>query len=109
MTSDVDDANIFIGVIGTIEYRNSFFLVDGVERDINNINTQEIESLSILKDASATAVYGVQGANGVILITTKRGQEGKPKITFRTEGAQLTALRRPEFINGYEYAYLVND
>src|SRR5690625_1907303 len=104
-----DGAAIFIRGFGTWENRNPLVLVDGVERDINNINTQEIESFTILKDASATAVYGVQGANGVILITTKRGQEGKPKITFRTEGAQLTALRLPEFINGYEYASLVNE
>src|SRR5690625_434249 len=104
-----DGADVFIRGLGTWENRNPLVLVDGVERDLNNINTQEIESFTILKDASATAVYGVQGANGVILITTKRGQEGKPKITFRTEGAQLTALRLPEFINGYEYASLVNE
>lgn len=104
-----DGAAVFIRGFGTWENRNPLVLVDGVERDLNNINTQEIESFTILKDASATAVYGVQGANGVILITTKRGHVGKPKITFRTEAATLTALRLPEFINGYEYASLVNE
>lgn len=59
-----------------------FTLVDGVERDINQIDPNEIESISVLKDASATAVYGVRGANGVILITTKRGKSGKPQFNF---------------------------
>lgn len=59
-----------------------FTLVDGVERDINNLDPNEIESISVLKDASATAVYGVRGANGVILITTKRGKVGKPQFNF---------------------------
>jgi len=104
-----DGADVFIRGLGTWENRNPLVLVDGVERDLNNINTQEIESFTILKDASATAVYGVQGANGVILITTKRGTVGEPKIVFRTEGASLTALRLPDFINGYEYATLTNE
>lgn len=104
-----DGAAVFIRGFGTWENRNPLVLVDGVERDLNNINTQEIESFTILKDASATAVYGVQGANGVILITTKRGHVGKPKIIFRSEGARLTALRLPDFINGHEYASLVNE
>ncbi|MFC0608579.1 SusC/RagA family TonB-linked outer membrane protein [Rufibacter quisquiliarum] len=59
-------------------------LVDGVERDINDVDVNEIENVSVLKDASATAVYGVRGANGVILVTTKRGKTGKPKISFST-------------------------
>ncbi|AWW32693.1 TonB-dependent receptor [Echinicola strongylocentroti] len=62
--------------------QSPFTLVDGVERDINNLDPNEIESISILKDASATAVYGVRGANGVILITTKRGRAGKPTFNF---------------------------
>lgn len=104
-----DGSAIFIRGFGTWENRNPLVLVDGIQRDINNINTQEIESLTILKDASATAVYGVQGANGVILITTKRGKIGKPKIVFRSEVAALSALRLPNYINGYEYASLMNE
>ena len=57
-------------------------LVDGVQRDFNFIDPNTIESMSVLKDASATAVYGVRGANGVILITTKRGSESKPVISY---------------------------
>src|SRR5690606_1869889 len=65
-------------------WRNNapFILVDGVERDLNNLDPNEIESISVLKDASATAVYGVRGANGVILITTKRGRAGRPQLSF---------------------------
>lgn len=59
-------------------------LVDGIERDMNDVDMNEIESISVLKDASATAVYGVRGANGVILLTTKRGEEKKPRINFST-------------------------
>ena len=56
--------------------------MDGIERDMNDVDMNEIESISILKDASATAVYGFRGANGVILLTTKRGQDKKPNINF---------------------------
>ncbi|MBZ4187340.1 SusC/RagA family TonB-linked outer membrane protein [Niabella beijingensis] len=104
-----DGAQIFIRGFGTWNNRNPLILVDGVERDINLVNVQEVESITMLKDASATAVYGVQGANGVILITTKRGVQGKPKVVFRTENAVLTALRLPDYINGWEYASLINE
>src|SRR5690606_15848193 len=104
-----DGAAVYIRGFGTWENRSPLILVDGVERDLNNLNTQEVESFSILKDASATAVYGVRGANGVVLITTKRGAVGKPNIVFRTENAALTALRMPDYINGLEYVHLVNE
>lgn len=104
-----DGAAIFIRGFGTWKNREPLILVDGVERSLNNLNTQEIESFSILKDASATAVYGVRGANGVILINTKRGKAGKPKVIFRTENAMLTALRLPEYVSGPEYVTLVNE
>ena len=104
-----DAAQVLIRGMGTWANRSPLILVDGVERDMNDINIQAIESFSILKDASATAVYGVRGANGVILITTKRGEVGKPEITFRSEGAMLTSLRIPEYINSGEYATLMNE
>jgi len=104
-----DAAAVYIRGFGTWVTRAPLVLVDGVERDMNQINVQEIESFSVLKDASATAVYGVRGANGVILITTKHGVQGKPKVTFRAENAVLHNLRLPEYINGYEYASLVNE
>lgn len=104
-----DAAQIFIRGMATWGDTSPLILVDGVERSLNQINAQEVESFTILKDASATAVYGARGANGVILISTKRGSVGKPSVTFRTETAALTALRMPEYINGYEYASLMNE
>ena len=68
----------------------------------------EIESVTILKDASATAVFGVRGANGVILITTKRGAEGKAKISFTTSAGVNVRTKELEFANSYQYASYVN-
>lgn len=104
-----DAAQVYIRGFGTWGNRAPLILVDGIERDMNDLNAQEIASFSILKDASATAVFGMRGANGVILITTKSGKIGKPKITFRTENAVLNALRRPNYIDGFEYASLINE
>ena len=104
-----DGAVLNIRGLGTWVNSNPLVLVDGVERDLNLINTTEIESFSILKDASATAVYGTRGANGVILINTKKGEIGKPKITLRMEATQLHGLRFPDYINGYEFATLMNE
>ena len=104
-----DAAQVFIRGLSTFGNNSPLILVDGVERSMNQLNAQEIESFTILKDASATAVYGVRGANGVILINTKRGALGKPSITFRTEYAALEAMRLPEYINGGEYASLMNE
>lgn len=104
-----DSASIFIRGMGTWQNRNPLILVDGVERDMNLINVAEIESVTVLKDASATAVYGVRGANGVVLINTKKGRMGKPTVVFRTEWASLHGLRFPEYISGYEFASIMNE
>jgi len=104
-----DSATILIRGMGTWVNATPLVLVDGIERDINLINSEEIESFSILKDASATAVYGMRGANGVILINTKKGKVGRPQITFRTEHSCLTGLRFPEYIKAYEFATLMNE
>lgn len=104
-----DAAQVYIRGLATWGNQSPLILVDGIERDLNQVNSQEVESLTVLKDASATAVYGARGANGVILITTKRGKAGKPEVMFRTESAMLTALRRPQYINAFEYASLMNE
>lgn len=75
-------ASIFIRGKASWNGMNPLILVDGIERNMNDVDMNEIESISVLKDASATAVYGVRGANGVILLTTKRGNNEKPKINF---------------------------
>ncbi|MDR6781646.1 TonB-linked SusC/RagA family outer membrane protein [Pedobacter africanus] len=104
-----DAAQVYIRGLSTFGNNGPLVLIDGVERDMNVINAQEIESFTILKDASATAIYGVRGANGVILINTKRGELGKPSVTYRSEAATLKALRLPEYINGGQYASLMNE
>lgn len=82
--------------------------VDGVERDLNDIDPNEIEDITVLKDASATAVFGIRGANGVILVTTKRGSEGKPKISFSTMESILFPTKLVEMANSYQYALYHN-
>ena len=83
-------------------------LVDGVERDIDLVDTDDIASFSILKDASASAVYGVRGANGVILITTKKGDVGRPKVNIREETGVTQPLIMPKFVNSEQFATMYN-
>lgn len=106
-----DDAEIYIRGVSTLNSANSkpLILVDGVERDYTQLDPEDIESFSVLKDASATAVYGVRGANGVLLITTKRGIIGKAAITvsFQTTLQQPTRLMK--YLNSYDAAMLRNE
>ncbi len=83
-------------------------LVDGIERDLNLVDTDDIESFSILKDASASAVYGVRGANGVILITTKSGKVGKPQVNVRAETSFTQPIKLPSFVNSEQFAQMYN-
>lgn len=105
-----DNSNFFIRGISSFKGNNNpLVLVDGIERDLNNIDPAEIESFSILKDASASAVYGVRGANGVILINTKRGKAGKPSVDVRFEQAVTMLGKQPDLIGSYEYLNLMNE
>ncbi|MDE6162651.1 MAG: SusC/RagA family TonB-linked outer membrane protein, partial [Bacteroides sp.] len=93
----------------TWEKASQLIQVDGVDREsMNDIDPNEIESISILKDASATAVFGIRGANGVILITTKRGKEGKAKISFTTSASVLMPTKMVEQASSYDYARFHN-
>ena len=87
----------------------ALILVDGVERSFNEILVEDIESFSVLKDASATAIYGQRGANGVVLITTKRGEKGKVKINVKTGFSWNTPVKVPEYANAYDWASLANE
>jgi TonB-linked SusC/RagA family outer membrane protein len=87
----------------------AYVLVDGFERDLNDINIEDIASFSVLKDASVTAIYGSKGANGVILITTKRGKAGKINIDVKLETTYNTRTITPEFADGFTYASLLNE
>lgn len=84
-------------------------LVDGFERDIDEVNVEDIESFTVLKDASATAIYGSKGANGVVLINTRRGKESKINISAKVEGFYNTFTRVPDFVDGYTYASMANE
>ncbi len=89
-------------------FGSALVIVDGVERDFSQIDANDIESISVLKDASAS-VYGFKGANGVILITTKKGEVSKPKINYTGYVGLQSITRYPELMNGYEYATLYNE
>jgi TonB-linked SusC/RagA family outer membrane protein len=87
-------------------------IVDDVQYtydQMQQINVNEIESISLLKDASTTAIYGIKGANGVLVVRTRRGMEGKPQINVRLETGIQMPVRKPKFLNAYETAQLVNE
>lgn len=88
---------------------SALVLVDGFERNIDEINVEDIESFSVLKDASETAIYGSKGANGVILITTRHGHEGKINISSKVEGFYNTLTKVPDFVDGYTWAKMANE
>lgn len=105
------DASIIrIRGIGTFTgVQDPLIMVDGIETDnFNNIDPNEIESVSILKDASATAVYGVRGANGVLIITTRRGIESKPQVSYSAQRAVSRFIDIRHSMNAYEYATSFN-
>ncbi len=105
-----DNGGIWIRGISTFSAnRSPLILVDGVERDMQDISVEEIESVSILKDASATAVYGVRAANGVVIVTTRRGKVQKPAIDFVAETGASDLPNLPKFIDGADYAMLYNE
>ena len=84
-------------------------LVDGFERDMNELNYEDIESFTVLKDASETAIYGSRGANGVVLITTRRGKVDKITIDAKVETMYNTRTFTPDFVDGITYAYMANE
>lgn len=105
-----DDAKIYVRGVGSLSEGLSkpLMLVDGVERSFYQLDPNEVEDITVLKDASATAVFGVRGANGVVLVTTKRGREGKAKVSFSTSMALQLPTRIPDFANSYDYATTYN-
>lgn len=101
-----DNAQLFIRGVGSLSTSLSrpLILVDGVERSFTQIDPNEVDNVTVLKDASATAVFGVRGANGVILVTTKRGSKNKPRVSFSSSVGIQMPSRVPEFANSYEWA-----
>ena len=103
-----DAAEIFVRGKATWGDSLPLIQVDGVERTMADIDPNEIESVTVLKDASATAVFGVRGANGVVLITTKRGSQGKAKISVSTSWTALSPTKMVEQASSLEYANFYN-
>ncbi|WP_083251938.1 TonB-dependent receptor [Pedobacter steynii] len=114
-----DNASFTIRGIGTFTGNSEpLIIIDGVQRDdvnssfggsYNNIDPEDIQSISLLKDASATAVYGARGANGVLIITTKRGVAGKPQISIKTEASMSGLTKTPKMLEGVSWMRLYNE
>jgi TonB-linked SusC/RagA family outer membrane protein len=108
-----DDPSLFIRGRASLNTASTpLVTIDGVQRDfkaISLLDVNEIENITILKDASATALYGVKGANGVIIVTTKMGKIGKPQINLTLEKAVSTAVELPNFLDSYQTAQLYNE
>lgn len=101
-----------VGTLGDASKNNPMVLIDGVESSISQISElapEDIESVSVLKDAASGAIYGVRAANGVILITTKRGSEQKPSISYSGSIALQQATVLPDYVNSYEWAKMYNE
>lgn len=107
-----DGSNIFIRGIGTTGDASPIYVIDGIvrsSRDFSQLNANEIESFSILKDAASAAVFGMRAGNGVILVTTKRGKAGKMQIDFSSSLGVQERTRDPEYLDSYEYSVLYNE
>ncbi|MFN0035282.1 MAG: SusC/RagA family TonB-linked outer membrane protein [Saprospiraceae bacterium] len=106
-----DDIAVRIRGAGTLGNNNPLFIIDGVPTtgNINMFSTQDIESIEVLKDGAAAAIYGARAANGVIVVTTKKGKAGKPKFNFNVSAGFSEANRLPELLNAREFFSLRNE
>lgn len=95
--------------LGTIGNASPLYLIDGVGGDISTLNPADIESIDVLKDAASAAIYGAQAANGVVLITTKQGKEGKARITFDGYYGWQSAPRKMKMLNAQEYMMIMDE
>lgn len=108
-----DASDFFIRGVSSLNANGNkpLIIVDDIEYtydQLQQINVNEIETISILKDASTTAIYGVKGANGVLVVTTRRGKAGRPQVNVRVEGGLQSPTKTPKFLNSYESAVLIN-
>ena len=101
--------DMFIRGIGTYISNSMLVLVDGFERDFSSLSLDEIESVSVLKDGAALSMYGQRGANGVILVTTKRGEYDSFHVDFSLDRGNVMPFRTPDFLDAYDYARAVNE
>ncbi len=106
----VDRSSVIVRGMSTLGNKNPIVIVDGIERDFQYLNPDEVESFTLLKDASATAVYGVRGANGVILVTTRRGKTvDRANVTFKASTGISAPIKFPEYLGSADYAMLYNE
>jgi TonB-linked SusC/RagA family outer membrane protein len=96
-----DGSNLNIRGFGTTNNSRPLILVDGIQRDFSGIDANEVENVSILKDAASTAIYGIQGANGVVLITTKRGKAGSSSISATAQNGWQSPTSLPQYVDSY--------
>ncbi len=104
-----DIGSLRVRGIGTLGNAEAMVIVDGVESSFNNVNPDDIENISVLKDAAASSIYGVRAANGVILITTKKGIVGRPVISYNGYVGWQSPTRLPNYLDSYNYAALQNE
>ncbi|MBO9154754.1 SusC/RagA family TonB-linked outer membrane protein [Chitinophaga sp. GCM10012297] len=109
-----DASDFFIRGVSSLntDGNKPLIIVDDIEYSydqLQQINVNEIESISILKDASTTAIYGIKGANGVLVVATRRGKSGRPQVNLRVESGQQSPVRTPKFLDSYNTALLVNE
>ncbi len=90
-------------------FGNALVIVDGSPGNLDDLDPNEIENISVLKDAAAASVYGVQGGNGVVLITTRKGKEGKPELNYNNQFTNTAFTQYPDFLNSIEYATVLNE
>ncbi|BAU52936.1 SusC/RagA family TonB-linked outer membrane protein [Mucilaginibacter gotjawali] len=108
-----DASDFFIRGVSSLNPAGNqpLIIVDDIEYtydQLQQINVNEIESISVLKDAATTAIYGIKGANGVLVVTTRRGKAGKPQVNFRNEAGVQAPTITPKFLNAYQSAVLIN-
>ncbi len=104
-----DNGIIRVRGVGTMNDASPMVVVDGIVSSMEDVNPNDVESISVLKDASAGAIYGSRAANGVILVTTKRGKTGTPKVNYNGYAGWQKLTNMPEYLNSYEYAKLLNE
>ena len=103
------DMKVNIRGLGTIGSSSPLYLIDGVGGDITTLNPADIESIDVLKDAASAAIYGAQAANGVVLITTKSGKEGKAEVSFDAYYGIQNVARKIDMLNAQEYMTIVDE
>ncbi len=103
-----DEPSLYLRGRSTTKTNSPLVIVDGIQRNINDVQLEDIESVSVLKDAASSIMYGIRGANGVVLVTTKRGYTGKLNINGKVEQSFMTPVRTPQFIGSTDYVKLYN-